>query len=97
MKDFIKVLDERGIKYFDWNVVAGDATNPMLPADKIVENSLCDLNEYEEAMILFHDLSNKTSTVEALPRIIEAIQAAGIPIVPIDDTTITIQHYVNTK
>ena len=97
MKDFIKVLDERGIKYFDWKVVAGDATNPMLPADKIVENSLCDLNEYEEAMILFHDLSNKTSTVEALPRIIEAIQAAGIPIVPIDDTTITIQHYVNTK
>ncbi len=97
MKEFIKVLDERGIEYFDWNVVAGDATNPMLPADQIVENSLCDLNEYEEAMILFHDLSNKTSTVEALPRIIEAIQAAGIPIVPIDNTTITIQHYVNTK
>ena len=97
MKDFIKVLDERGIRYFDWNVVAGDATNPMLPADKIVENSLCDLNEYEEAMILFHDLSNKTSTVEALPRIIEAIQAADIPIVPIDDKTTNIQHYVNTK
>ncbi len=97
MKDFIKVLDERGIRYFDWNVVAGDATNPMLPADKIVENSLCNLNEYEEAMILFHDLSNKTSTVEALPRIIEAIQAADIPIVPIDDNTITIQHYINNN
>ena len=97
MKEFIKVLDERGIKYFDWNVVAGDATNPMLPADKIIENSLCDLNEYEEAMILFHDLSNKTSTVEALPKIIEVIQESGIPIAPIDDTTMTIQHYTNTK
>ncbi len=97
MKEFIKVLDERGIKYFDWNVVAGDATNPMLPADKIIENSLCDLNEYEEAMILFHDLSNKTSTVEALPTIIESIQAAGIPIEPIDDNTMTIQHYINSK
>lgn len=97
MKDFIKVLDERGIRYFDWNVVAGDATNPMLPADQIIENSLCDLNEYEEAMILFHDLSNKTSTVEALPAIIEAIQASGIPIATIDDTTINIQHYANTN
>ncbi len=97
MTEFIKVLDERGITYYDWNVVAGDATNPMLPADKIIENSLCDLNEYEEAMILFHDLSNKTSTVEALPEIIEAIQKNGITIAPIDDNTITIQHYTNTN
>lgn len=97
MKEFIKVLDEKGVRYFDWNVVAGDATNPMLPADQIIENSLCDLNEYEEAMILFHDLSNKTSTVEALPSIIEAIQASGIPIETIDDNTINIQHYTNTN
>ena len=95
MKEFIKVLDDRGIEYYDWNVVAGDATNPMLPADKIIENSLCNLNEYEEAMILFHDLANKTSTVEALPEIIESIQASGIPIVPIDDTTMSIKHYTN--
>ena len=95
MSEFIKVLDERGIRYFDWNVVAGDATNPMLPAEQIIENSLCDLNEYEEAMILFHDLYNKTSTVEALPTIIEAIQASDIPIATIDDTTMTIQHYTN--
>ncbi len=97
MTEFIKILDERGITYYDWNVVAGDATNPMLPAEKIIENSLCDLNEYEEAMILFHDLSNKTSTVEALPTIIEAIQKNGITIAPIDDNTITIQHYTNTN
>ena len=97
MKEFIKVLDEKGITYYDWNVVAGDATNPMLPADMIIENSLCDLNEYEEAMILFHDLSNKTSTVEALPKIIEAIKSSGITIAPIDDTTMIIQHYTNTN
>ena len=96
MSDFIEVLDERGITYYDWNVVAGDATNPMLPAEKIVENSLCDLNEFEEAMILFHDLSNKTSTVEALPEIIEAIQEKDIPIEPIDENTMIIQHYTNT-
>ena len=93
MKEFIKVLDERGITYYDWNIVSGDATNPMLPKEKIIENSLSDLCEFEEAMILFHDLSNKTSTGEALPEIIEAIQEKGIPIVPIDDETIVIHHY----
>ena len=97
MSEFIEVLDDRGITYYDWNVVAGDATNPMLPAEKIIENSLCDLNEYEEAMILFHDLSNKTSTVEALPSIIEAIQEKDIPIVPIDEDSILIQHYTNSN
>ncbi|MCR5687668.1 MAG: polysaccharide deacetylase [Lachnospiraceae bacterium] len=97
MEQFIKVLEDRGITYYDWNVVAGDATNPMLPAEQIIENSLCDLNEYEEAMILFHDLYNKTSTVEALPEIIEAIQASGIPIVPIDETTMPIRHYTRTN
>ncbi len=97
MSEFINVLDRRGIRYFDWNIVAGDAVNPMLSADRIVENSLCDLSEYEEAMILFHDLSNKTSTVEALPQIIEAIQANDIPICVIDDTTMAIQHYSKTN
>ena len=66
-------------------------------AEKIVENSLSELSEFEEAMILFHDLSNKTSTVEALPEIIEALQESDIPIAVIDDTTMTIQHYINTK
>ncbi|MBE5850744.1 MAG: polysaccharide deacetylase [Lachnospiraceae bacterium] len=97
MSEFIKILDRRGIKYYDWNVVSGDATNPMLPAERIVENSLSELSEFEEAMILFHDLSNKTSTVEALPEIIEALQESDIPIAVIDDTTMTIQHYINTK
>ncbi len=97
MTEFIKVLDKKKITYFDWNVVAGDATNPMLPTEDIVENSLADLSEFEEAMILFHDLSNKTSTVEALPVIIESIQDKGIPIEPIDENTMTIHHYANTK
>ena len=97
MSEFIKVLDRRGIRYFDWNIVSGDATNPMLPAERIVENSLGNLSEFEEAMILFHDLSNKTSTVEALPKIIEALQESDIPIAIIDDNTMTIQHYISTK
>lgn len=92
MDELIEVLDSRGLIYYDWNIASGDATNPILSADKIIENSLKDIDKYEEVMLLFHDLSNKTTTVEALPSIIEALLDKGIPIVPIDDTTLPIKH-----
>lgn len=92
MSELIKVLDDRKIRYFDWNVLSGDATNPALPVEDIITNSLATLSDNEESMILFHDLSNKSTTVEALPTIIEAILEQGITIAPIDDTTMSIQH-----
>lgn len=95
MKELIEVLDKRGIVYYDWNVLSGDATNPVLPVEDIITNSLSTVSNYEEAMILFHDLSNKTTTVEALPTIIEALLAQGITIAPIDDTTMLVQHNNN--
>lgn len=95
MSELIKILDERGIVYYDWNVLSGDATNPALPAEDIINNSLASIGDYKEAMILFHDLSNKTTTVEALPQIIEALLEQGITITTIDDTTMLIQHNNN--
>lgn len=95
MSTLYPILEARGIKYFDWNVASGDATNPMLPTEKILENVLGHVADYEETMILFHDLGNKHSTVEALPSIIEALLEEEIPIVLIDDTTTQIKQ--NTK
>ena len=92
MDELIEVINSRGITYYDWNIASGDATNPILSADEIIENSLKDIDKYEEVMLLFHDLSNKTTTVEALPSIIEALLEKDIPIVPIDDTTMSIKH-----
>jgi len=95
MDELVEILDKRGIVYYDWNVLSGDATNPILPVEDIIDNSLATVGEYEEAMILFHDLSNKTTTVEALPTIIEALLDNGITIAPIDKTTMLIQHNKN--
>lgn len=92
MSVFINVLDERGITYYDWNVSSQDASNPMLTKEQIVDNCLYDIQEYEEAMILMHDLGNKTSTVEALPELIERLQKMGVEIAPIDENTMHIQH-----
>lgn len=92
MADLIDILDKRNIKYYDWNVVSGDAVNPIPSTETIISNVLDNISKNEESMILFHDLANKTTTVEALPKIIEAILDQGITIAPIDDTTMLIQH-----
>lgn len=93
LDDFVSVLDERGIKYFDWNVSSGDATNPPLSADEIVDNVLADIDKYEDVVVLMHDLGNKDTTVEALPIIIERLQSEGIPIEPITESTSLIQYH----
>lgn len=94
--DFASVLSERGIIYFDWNISTGDATNPPLSSEEIVENALSGIDKHEEVIILMHDLGNKDTTVEALSTIIERLQAEGIPIVPIDESTKLIQYNSNT-
>lgn len=91
--EFTSVLNDRGIYYFDWNVSTGDATNPSLPAEEIVENAVGGIEKYEEAIILMHDLGNKDTTVEALPIIIERLQSEGIPIEPITESTKPIQYH----
>ncbi len=89
---FIDYLAARGITYYDWNISSGDASAHLLPKDDIVRNSLYRIDENEETMILLHDIGDKSTTVEALPEIIEALQEQEIPIEVIDNTTMPIQH-----
>ena len=89
---FIDYLTAKGITYYDWNISSGDASTRLLPKDDIVRNSLYRMDENEETMILLHDIGDKSTTVEALPEIIEELQEQELPIVTIDDTTMPIQH-----
>ncbi|MFT3984868.1 MAG: polysaccharide deacetylase family protein [Lachnospiraceae bacterium] len=92
MSVFIGVLKDRDITYYDWNISSRDTSSPMPDKEKIVENCLTGIQNYEEAMILMHDLGNKTSTVEALPEIIERLLEMGVEIAPMDENTMHIQH-----
>ena len=93
MQELIEYLTDIGITYFDWNVASGDAVSRTLPAETIVSNCLSGIEKQKESVILMHDASNKGTTVEALPRIIEAIQERGdTGILPITDETVPVQH-----
>ena len=96
MHELIGYLEEQDMSYFDWNVSSGDASSAYISPEAIVRNSTANLGEFQEAMILLHDASDKDSTVEALPRLIEQIQAMeDTKIVPITDDTEAIHHISN--
>ena len=96
MHELISYLDEQDITYFDWNISSGDATNSYISTDAILRNCMTSLPQYQTGIILMHDASNKNTTVEALPALIERIQAMeNTVIVPITEDTIPIQHISN--
>lgn len=96
MHDLINYLDEQDMSYFDWNISSGDAGSSYISSQEIIRNSTMKLREYDEAIILLHDASNKNSTVEALPKLIETIQAMDdTKLVPITDDTERIHHISN--
>ena len=93
MQELIEYLTDIGITYFDWNVASGDAVSRTLPAETIVNNCLSGIEKQKESVILMHDASNKGTTIEALPQIIEAIQEQGdTELLPITDETVPVQH-----
>ena len=96
MHELITYLDDQDMSYFDWNISSGDAVNYYISPADIVRNCTSNLRKYDEAIILMHDASEKDSTVEALPKLIETIQAMeDTKIVPITDDTERIHHISN--
>ncbi len=96
MHELIDYLEEQDMSYFDWNVSSGDASSAYISSEAIVRNSTARLREFHEAIILLHDAADKDSTVEALPKLIEQIQAMeDTKIVPITDDTEAIHHISN--
>ena len=85
-------LDSQGLIYYDWNLSSQGATNPMQSVESILYNATYGCEEFEDVMILMHDLGNKDSTVEALPKIIEFYQERGAVISVIDENAPLIRH-----
>ncbi len=96
MHELIDYLDEQDMSYFDWNISSGDAASSYIGPSDIIRNCTAKLQDYDEAIILMHDASDKNSTVEALPGLIETIQAMDdTKILPITDDTERIHHISN--
>lgn len=83
----------QGVEYYDWNASSKDSSPIDYSAEQIVENCITDIKKYDEVIVLLHDAKNKNATVEALPALIEEIQAMeNTVILPITEYTMPIQH-----
>lgn len=70
------VVDE-GYRYFDWNVDSLDASKAKQSKEVIVQSVLNGANYSNKAVILMHDAPAKTTTVDALPEIIDGLTKKG--------------------
>lgn len=93
MKDCAKYLDSQGVRFFDWNISSGDGGSYLVPVETLVENCTKNISKHSTSVILMHDSAGKSTTVEALPTIIETIlEMEDTVILPITDETTPIQH-----
>ena len=93
MQEFADYLDTQGVRFFDWNISSGDAGGKLLSVETLVKNCTKDIERFETSVILMHDAASKSTTVEALPTIIENILALeDTVILPITEDTELVQH-----
>jgi peptidoglycan/xylan/chitin deacetylase (PgdA/CDA1 family) len=92
MNEFIDYLGEKGMTYYDWNVVCGDATSQIYSADELVENVMTDVVKYKYSVVLMHDAAEKDTTVEALEKILQELEEMDAVILPITEDSPVIHH-----
>ena len=90
MDTLIPMVKEKGYTYYDWNLTSGDAGSGNVTAREIYYNSVN--TSQKNVMILMHDATAKTETVNALPDIIENYQKRGYIFKTIDDGDFVCQH-----
>ena len=93
MREFAKYLEEQGVVFYDWNISSGDGGSTLLDVDTLIENCTTGITNRGTSIVLMHDAADKSTTLEALPYIIESILAMeDTVILPITEYTKPIQH-----
>ena len=75
--NYYNALDAADYLIYDWNVSSGDADASLVPADRLVQNIESQVPSKSRIIILMHDTKAKTTTVDALPRIITYLKQQG--------------------
>lgn len=95
MSDLTVRMPSLGYSYYDWNVSSGDASAARVPAATIVNNVLSGAKGKSSICVLMHDTSAKSTTVEALPDIIEGLDAMGFRFAPLTAEVFGFHQRVN--
>ena len=86
-------LINRGYQYYDWNGDSTDASGNNVPVSKLIANATS--SKANNINILFHDTAAKSTTVQALPAIIENYKARGYRFEAITDSSFVPHQGIN--
>lgn len=92
IREFIGYLNKKGITYYDWNVVNGDAEGKDYTEGQMIENVLNGVAKKEVSIVLMHDGTGKDKTVDTLPKILDALISGGAQVLPLDENVPLIQQ-----
>ncbi|WP_297669065.1 polysaccharide deacetylase [Thomasclavelia sp.] len=88
-----KEVINRGYQYYDWNGDSTDASGNNVPVSKLIANATS--SKANNINILFHDTKAKSTTVDALPTIIENYLARGYRFEAISDNAFVPHQGIN--
>ena len=94
MTKLVKEVPARGYKYFDWNVSSGDAGGAKTSQD-VYNNVTKGLSPNRANVVLMHDFSGNTKTLNALSDIIDYGIKNGYTFSNITESTPMVTHGVN--
>lgn len=95
MTDLVTQVKIKGYAYFDWNVDSGDASGHNVSAKIIKKNVLTQAKNKNSICVLMHDTSAKSTTVKALPGIIEGLKKQGYKFEVLTEETYGYHYKVN--
>lgn len=85
-------MEERGYRYFDWNVSSGDA-GETTSTDRVFENVTAGVQKRNVSIVLQHDI--KSYSVAAVEKIIQWGLENGYTFLPLDMSSPTAHHGIN--
>lgn len=91
MQELVNKMTAEGYVPFDWNVSSTDAEKMTQSKDNIINSVLKEISTKHDNIILFHDSSVKTTTVQALPTIIHELKNRGYQFASLDEHSYKVQ------
>lgn len=85
MKQLAGEVTNAGYTYFDWNVSPEDASAKPVPAATITQRVLSQAKNQKDIIVLMHDSAPRSTSADALPAIIEGLQAQGFVFLPLTE------------
>lgn len=92
IKDYVNYLDDKGMTYYDWNVVNGDAEGKDYTEEEMIDYLLNGVARKNTSIVLMHDGEGKDKTVATLPAVLDALITGGAEVLPMDENVQLIQQ-----